>query len=290
MELEELLAHAGVKGMKWGVRKDKGHEGQRAKTKKIARLDKKFARRAQSETVIFKIYNGAVKTTNAKLHLINDKPQYKNADLTRDTPLRRKYYKEHHMALIDSLEASANALGTNASGTKKYGIADNNDHWDVVLRDVKHADTDEIAFTVKVGKDAMGHIISLLIEDDSMAQSDDFEDFIEHFGVKGMKWGVKRNRAQLDASEDHTVARAAKAKVKQGGTKALSNKELQDIITRMNLEQQFSRLNPSKVKKTGEVIKTVFSVGRTVNDAISFVNSPAGKIVRDGIKSKVKKK
>ena len=34
LETDDFLAHFGVKGMKWGVRKDPGHEGERVKKKK----------------------------------------------------------------------------------------------------------------------------------------------------------------------------------------------------------------------------------------------------------------
>ena len=71
------------------------------------------------------------------------------------------------------------------------------------------------------------------------------DDILEHFGVKGMRWGVRRSRSQLDSSsEDHQRATTAKDKAKRGGTKALSNKELQDLITRMNLERQYKTIVP----------------------------------------------
>ena len=43
--------------MKWGVRKDAGHEGERAKTKKIGKLDKKFEKNATSLDTFIKINN-----------------------------------------------------------------------------------------------------------------------------------------------------------------------------------------------------------------------------------------
>jgi hypothetical protein len=107
-----------------------------------------------------------------------------------------------------------------------------------------------------------------------------------HFGVKGMKWGVHRNRPSLPASQDSQRATEVRTKVKTGGTKALSNKELQDLITRMNLEQQFSRLNPSKLEKGTQIASRILGVGNTINQAIAFVNSPAGKAVKDAVLKK----
>lgn len=77
------------------------------------------------------------------------------------------------------------------------------------------------------------------------------EDFIEHYGVKGMKWGVRkragglitkaRGGPKLPDSEDASKAKVSKKKAKNN-VGSLSNKELQELVTRMNLEQQYSRL------------------------------------------------
>lgn len=91
-----------------------------------------------------------------------------------------------------------------------------------------------------------------------------------HYGVKGMKWGVRRTDAQLEAdrgpqpvsvtqkkpgtfaktsggqnqplSDDAAKALAARQKARASTTDALSNAELRVAVERMNLEQQYSRL------------------------------------------------
>lgn len=102
---------------------------------------------------------------------------------------------------------------------------------------------------------------------------------------------LRRIQKQIDRhpSDDAANAAKAKAKLKKGGVKALSNKELQDIVTRINLEKQYSTLNPSKLKAAGSVVKGVLATGRTVNDAISFANSPAGKIIKTQLAGKLGK-
>lgn len=70
-------------------------------------------------------------------------------------------------------------------------------------------------------------------------------DVLSHYGVKGMKWGVRRKSRQTDpASADAVRVGGVHARVKtQKTTKILSNQELQDAINRMNLEQQYTKLS-----------------------------------------------
>lgn len=81
------------------------------------------------------------------------------------------------------------------------------------------------------------------------------DDYLAHFGVKGMKWGVTRKSkssgssssgdGKEEASSDSAKASASKSRVKKSGTKALNNDELQGLVTRMNLEQQYNKLSTS---------------------------------------------
>lgn len=112
------------------------------------------------------------------------------------------------------------------------------------------------------------------------------ENVLAHFGVKGQKWGVRRARPSLPGSQDAQRASEVKSKVKVGGTKALTNKEMQDLITRMNLEQQFARLNPGKLQKGTQVAADILRIGNTVNQVVSFINSPAGKVIKDALTKK----
>jgi hypothetical protein len=109
------------------------------------------------------------------------------------------------------------------------------------------------------------------------------DDVLNHYGVKGMHWGVRKRRSDSGpTSSDATKAKTHAATVKAHGTKALTNKELQDLVTRMNLEQQFSNLSAKQKqdKSAKAIIKSTLQAGRTINDVIQFVNSPAGKQIK----------
>jgi len=97
-----------------------------------------------------------------------------------------------------------------------------------------------------------------------MSMSDVVDDILSHHGVKGQKWGVRRSSGGVSRSKrgattppsgDATRANAAHKVVKKSGSAALSNKDLQDLVTRMNLEQQFSRLNAGQ-KSAGSKFAT----------------------------------
>lgn len=114
-------------------------------------------------------------------------------------------------------------------------------------------------------------------------------DSLTHYGVKGMKWGVRKSsdssgggRNKLPPSEDFQNVSANRAKIRSGGTKALSNKELQDVVTRMNLEEQYHTLKEKKKNrgKGRNALNKIMTTNKKVNQILSVANSPAGKIVR----------
>lgn len=81
---------------------------------------------------------------------------------------------------------------------------------------------------------------------------------LQHHGVKGMKWGVRKTNRQ--PSSDHVEAKALKKKK----LSELSNAELRKLNDRMNLEQNYSKLNPSVIKKGAKMVATAAIATTTV--------------------------
>lgn len=117
------------------------------------------------------------------------------------------------------------------------------------------------------------------------------QDFLAHYGVKGMKWGVTRSNpsggttgSNRSISSDARQAQKSRDRLsRHGSTDVLSNRDLQDLVTRMNLEQNYNRLKnmePTAFDRAKRFTSGVGTTARTMNNVIAFVNSPAGKLLR----------
>ena len=107
--------------------------------------------------------------------------------------------------------------------------------------------------------------------------------YLQHHGIKGMKWGVRRFRnkngtltaagkkrySQDDWSSDAKEASALRRK----SVNQMSNAELRKYNERVRLEQEYSRLNPSKVKKGMAIAAGVAGTLTTINNLYNSGNS-----------------
>ncbi len=95
---------------------------------------------------------------------------------------------------------------------------------------------------------------------------------LEHHGVLGMKWGVRRTPAQLgrgksssskkttsdDSHEDYKKAHSGKS------VKSMSDAELRSKLNRLQMERQYSQLSKSNVNRGKKYLDTVIKAGTTV--------------------------
>lgn len=271
------LFHSGVKGMKWGVRKDEGHVGEQVKTKKLDKLDKQWEKDNTGQRAWMKHYNAAAgKMNDGEIDRINNEPRWKKAaddgilnDLSN--PETQAYFKAHEDAFHNAMVESWAKTGSNPSGTKRFEIKEMTDpesgekYNDVMLvavkDDVKHAAGD-VEPVYRLKRDAQGLITEYIFD----------EVELKHYGTKGMKWGVRKDEATSRGGassgptavvvaqkkpgtyakakggqghpihDDARLALEARQKAKASTTDALSNVELRKAVDRMNLEKQYTQL------------------------------------------------
>lgn len=94
---------------------------------------------------------------------------------------------------------------------------------------------------------------------------------LKHYGVPGMKWGVKKQHETIGKKSSqgfkeasniaNTIARTSgPSKKTRKAISQMSDQELRAKINRMQMEQQYSSLNPSRISRGASHAANVLSV------------------------------
>lgn len=110
------------------------------------------------------------------------------------------------------------------------------------------------------------------------------DETLAHFGVLGMHWGVRRpvgpdgliRSSKRPLSEDYLRAKELKKRKVQH----LSNKEIQDINTRLNLEKSLRDLKFQDLIKGQDRVKAILGLGTTITSIIALGSTPGGKAIK----------
>jgi hypothetical protein len=288
---EDVLAHFGVKGMKWGVRQDPGHEGERVKTRHFGKLDKEWQNNVYNSHGVIALHNAvADRMNNGGLRELNNRPQYKNKKLLDPNTgepvgaLGRQYLRDHEKLTLKFMKESVpEVFGSSPSGNFKasWEIHQGNPYIKVSLVNlhgvkVKHANIGQdselrIEFNFTENGIASARKVKDSVTQSSVRMT---EEVLAHFGVRGMRWGVRRDGTSGQVSSDHKNARMLQRK----GVAALNNQQLKTVNERLNLEQNFNRMNPSTRRKGESHVKEILATLTLATTAFAtFRNTAGGK-------------
>lgn len=120
---------------------------------------------------------------------------------------------------------------------------------------------------------------------------------LTHYGILGMKWGVRRSKSQLarakgsskksssdeNTSEDYKKAHSSKS------VKTMSDRELRDRINRIQMEKQYKQLTSSETSAGRKFVQDVV-LNAAKQTATSYVSKYMTKGVDTLLKAAIKKK
>jgi 2'-5' RNA ligase len=118
--------------------------------------------------------------------------------------------------------------------------------------------------------------------------ADLFDNYLEHYGIKGMKWGVRRRRGSdgtVVVSDDAAKARA----ILSGNAKSASNADIQAALNRMKLEADFAKVQanlipPSRGTRAANYVRGL--LGDIGNEQVTRIAKGAASVaVEEALKA-----
>lgn len=206
--LDEFFAHFGTKGMKWGVRKDligatdlgpSGGGGVLAKPGTKPPTNEEVRRAGMGTSYVRSAMmdkTTGVGRPGGELQKLNAK--HAGKDIVGNAEHKRAYKEEMSAVLTKFAQANA-PKGADArvfvGENSVLLVMGDKDTIDQFAKDaLTHADSGLDKIEIKIVRDENGFIIGF---EEDLEQADILNDFLEHHGIKGMRWGVRRTDKQL---------------------------------------------------------------------------------------------
>lgn len=96
------------------------------------------------------------------------------------------------------------------------------------------------------------------------------DEFLKHYGVLGMKWGVRKGSSSSSRRKKSSSSKSSDAKktdeLAKRGAKNLSDKQLKAVNNRLNMEKQFNSLTAKQKSKGRKFVEDV--LGQASKEAL----------------------
>ena len=107
------------------------------------------------------------------------------------------------------------------------------------------------------------------------------DQYLMHYGVLGMKWGVRRRRtgSKVSRSSGKKVKKTSVIKKNQDGQtkRRMSNNELQARVKRLRLEAEYNKLvretTPVTVSRIDKAIQAANTISKMSKSAVDLYNN-----------------
>ena len=210
-----------------------------AKAKAVDVQEKQFTKKAMSEKNFVEIHNRSTARFNRDIKKVNDKHP---GDLTKDPKKQKAYDADVQKLMQDTYREAAKSIG-NKADTMHLDVQFEKNGIDFKIvakpgqvkplpKQVKHAaDDNTFTYAGKIKRDATGHILGLEFDDfkpQTMKHTTDLgaenvvtqtiglgAKWLAHYGVKGMRWGQRRERGTPGFFETKSVIAEAKTREKR---------------------------------------------------------------------------
>lgn len=130
------------------------------------------------------------------------------------------------------------------------------------------------------------------------------DDVLEHYGVMGMHWGVRRSRSsgggrlrstpksargKMEEVEKKLSDHQRAIELRRRGVKNLTTAELKELTNRLQLEKTYKQMMPKgKLANAEAILKRTVDLGGTLERAYTLANSEAGRKLRKHVESQLK--
>ena len=305
---DDYLAHYGVLGMKWGVRNDRSsNKTEKLTDRKVRKEINKIANARTKASLKRGVGSG---TAKKQIKAVVDKREKELPGFRKKVIERQNKVQTRKLtAVIFGIPATAFAIANAdkiAVGAKATNyVAKNILFTTLVSVTSKRQAAASAAQKGREFAETMGinapNVIDLASDAYRVVRHEGFDmtlnnyddDYLAHYGVLGMKWGVRKDvRPQGHQSEKTNTKRKKKVSMDVSEDKKqsnvllkkhpddLSNVELKRLNNRMELESNYKRLtktDKSKFQKGYDYVKTGLAVAGTATAAYNLAKSPMMK-------------